>query len=43
MLTGAICGGYLGGIKALAPSIVRRIVIAVGGVMTALYAGRYWL
>jgi uncharacterized protein len=45
MLTGAICGGYLGGllIKALAPSIVRKIVIAVGGAMAALYAGRYWL
>jgi uncharacterized membrane protein YfcA len=44
MLTGAICGGYLGGllIKVLAPPIVRGIVIVVGVVMTALYAGRYW-
>lgn len=44
MLTGAICGGYFGGllIKVLAPPIVRGIVIVVGVAMTALYAGRYW-
>jgi uncharacterized protein len=45
MLTGAMCGGYLGGllIKVLAPSVGRAIVIAFGIGMTAFYAYRYWM
>ena len=45
MLTGAICGGYLGGllIKVLTPSIGRAVVIAFGVGMSGLYAYRYWM
>jgi uncharacterized protein len=45
MLTGATCGGYLGGrlVKVLPAPIVRAVVIAIGVDMTALYGQRYWL
>ena len=45
MLTGAMCGGYLGGllIKVLTPSVGRAVVIAFGVGMTVLYAYRYWM
>ena len=45
MMAGALAGGYLGGrlARVLAPGLVRWIVIAVGSVLTAVYAWRYWL
>ncbi|MGP0092968.1 MAG: sulfite exporter TauE/SafE family protein [Xanthobacteraceae bacterium] len=44
MLLGAITGGFLGGrlVRVLPAHIVRRIVIAVGIVMTAIYTAKYW-
>ncbi len=45
MLTGALCGGYAGGmlIKVISPSAVRTTVTMIGSGMTAIYAWRYWL
>lgn len=45
MLTGALCGGMLGGrlIVILRPDRVRAIVIAIGIVMSTVYAWRYWV
>jgi uncharacterized membrane protein YfcA len=45
MLAGAASGGFLGGhlVRVLPPSTARRIVIAVGAAMTAIYAYRYWM
>ena len=44
MLAGALCGGVLGGrlIAVLPPAIVRMLVAAIGTLMTAIYAWRYW-
>jgi uncharacterized protein len=44
MLAGALSGGVLGGklIAVLPPAIVRSLVIAIGAVMTGIYAWRYW-
>jgi uncharacterized membrane protein YfcA len=44
MLAGASSGGVLGGklIAVLPPAIVRSLVIAIGVLMTAIYAWRYW-
>jgi uncharacterized protein len=45
MLIGAICGGLAGGrlIQILPSTMVARIVIVTGCVMTAIYAWRYWM
>ena len=45
MMAGALAGGYLGGrlARVLSPGLVRWIVIAVGSILTAVYAWRYWL
>ena len=45
MLTGAACGGFLGGwlVRVLPPAAVRAVVIAAGAVITAYYAWRYWV
>lgn len=45
MLCGAIIGGFTGGkLLSVAPVLwIRRFVIAMGVVMTAVYAYRYWL
>lgn len=44
MLTGAVCGGYLGGhlIRVLPTSLIRRIIILAGLGMTVIYAVKYW-
>ncbi|MFM0205565.1 TSUP family transporter [Paraburkholderia fungorum] len=44
MLTGALAGGYAGGllIRTMPAGIVRSIVIAAGALMTIIYAYRYW-
>lgn len=45
MLLGAVIGGFTGGrLLAVVPVMwIRRFVIAMGVVMTAVYAYRYWL
>ena len=45
MLAGALCGGMLGGrlIAILRPDRVRAIVIAIGIVVSTVYAWRYWV
>jgi uncharacterized membrane protein YfcA len=45
MMAGALVGGFLGGrlVRVLPPGVVRGIVIAVGSVLTLVYAWRYWL
>lgn len=45
MLTGALLGGYLGGllVRVLPAYIVRWFVIVAGIVMSIVYAQRYWL
>lgn len=45
MMAGALVGGFAGGrlVRVLPPRAVRAIVIAVGTVLTAVYAWRYWL
>jgi uncharacterized membrane protein YfcA len=44
MLGGALCGGMLGGklVAVLPPELVRSIIIAIGVLMSAIYAWRYW-
>lgn len=44
MLAGALSGGLLGSklIAVLPPAIVRSLVIAIGALMTGIYAWRYW-
>jgi len=45
MLVGATIGGFLGGkLLGIVPVIwIRRFVIAMGALMTLIYAYRYWL
>ena len=45
MMAGALVGGFLGGrlVRVLPPGVVRFVVIAVGSVLTLVYAWRYWL
>lgn len=45
MLSGALIGGYAGGhlVRVLPAQIVRWFVIVAGGLMTVVYAQRYWL
>jgi uncharacterized membrane protein YfcA len=45
MLVGAIIGGFTGGkLLSVVPVIwIRRFVIAMGVLMTCVYAYRYWL
>jgi len=45
VMAGATIGGFLGGrlARVLPPELMRWIVIAVGTVLTAIYAHRYWL
>ena len=45
VMAGATIGGFLGGrlARVLPPEVMRWIVIAVGAVLTAVYARRYWL
>ncbi len=45
VMAGAIIGGFLGGrlARVLPPETMRRIVIAVGAILTVVYARRYWL
>ena len=44
MFAGAILGGMIGGrlIRWLPANAMRAIIIAVGGLLSAVYAGRYW-
>ena len=44
MMAGALIGGFTGGrlVRVLRPELVRWIVIAVGTILTAVYARRYW-
>jgi hypothetical protein len=44
MLTGAVAGGYLGGrlIAVLPPQAVRTAIIAIGTVVTVVYAWKMW-
>ena len=44
MMVGALIGGFTGGrlVRVLRPELVRWIVIAVGTILTAVYARRYW-
>jgi len=44
VMAGATIGGFLGGrlARVLPPELMRWIVIAVGTVLTAIYARRYW-
>src|SRR5262249_39303590 len=45
MFAGATVGGLLGArlIRVISPLTMRRLVGAIGGVMTLIYAYRYWL
>jgi len=45
MMAGALIGGFLGGrlVRVLPPAVVRWVVIALGSVLTLVYAWRYWL
>jgi uncharacterized membrane protein YfcA len=45
VMAGATIGGFLGGrlARVLPPELMRWIVIAVGTLLTAIYAHRYWL
>ena len=45
MMAGALIGGFLGGrlVRVLPAAVVRWIVIAVGSILTLVYAWRYWL
>lgn len=45
VMAGAVIGGFLGGrlARVLPPEAMRWVVIAVGTVLTAVYAYRYWL
>lgn len=45
MMGGALVGGFLGGrlARVLPPSLIRGIVIAVGTILTLIYAWRYWV
>jgi uncharacterized membrane protein YfcA len=45
MMVGAMAGGFAGGrlARALPPAVMRAVVIAVGAVLTVVYARRYWL
>lgn len=44
MLSGAVVGGYAGGhmVRVLPATMIRRIVIGAGSVMTVVYAVKYW-
>lgn len=44
MMVGTVVGGFLGGrlVRVLPPGLVRWVVIAVGTILTAVYAWRYW-
>ena len=44
MFAGAVLGGMIGGrlIRWLPASALRTIIIAVGALLSAVYAGRYW-
>jgi hypothetical protein len=44
MLTGALAGGYAGGllIRTMPAGVVHSIVIVAGALMTIIYAYRYW-
>lgn len=44
MMVGTVLGGFLGGrlVRVLSPGLLRWIVIAVGTILTAVYAWRYW-
>jgi uncharacterized membrane protein YfcA len=45
VMAGAVVGGFLGGrlVRVVSPELMRWTVIAVGTVLTAVYAWRYWL
>jgi uncharacterized membrane protein YfcA len=45
MMAGALIGGFLGGrlVRVLPGPVVRWVVIAVGSILTLVYAWRYWL
>jgi len=45
MMAGALAGGWLGGYLAriAPPSAMRIVVVAIGAILTAVYAVRYWL
>ena len=45
LMAGATIGGFLGGrlARVLPPAAMRWIIIAVGTILTAVYAYRYWL
>jgi uncharacterized protein len=45
MLCGAICGGFAGAklLRVIPLSVVRRVVIVIGSVVTLVYVWRYWI
>jgi uncharacterized protein len=45
VMAGAALGGFAGGrlVRVVSPELMRWIVIAVGTILTAVYARRYWL
>jgi uncharacterized protein len=45
VMAGAAIGGFAGGrlVRVVSPDLMRWIVIAVGTVLTVVYARRYWL
>jgi len=45
VMAGAVIGGFLGGrlVRIVSPDVMRWVVIAVGTILTAIYAWRYWL
>jgi uncharacterized membrane protein YfcA len=44
VMTGALAGGFVGGrlARVLPAAWVRRVVIVVGSLLTAVYGWRYW-
>jgi uncharacterized membrane protein YfcA len=45
MMAGALAGGWLGGYLArvVPPAAMRVVVVAIGAMLTVVYAVRYWL
>ncbi len=45
MLCGAICGGVVGVrlLRVISASVVRKIVISIGSIVSVVYAWRYWV
>jgi len=44
MMAGTLLGGFVGGrlARVVAPAFIRVVVVAIGALLTAIYAWRYW-